>query len=164
MKIVLLTWLCGPWTHVANWVVLGSFIPLLCSGTLIFLLFGLKDFNNSDSRFSQLFLPESPRSGRSPASSEDSEDIPRYFSETLVLTAFAIHCHRYIPMGICMHLSFSWSFIVALVVTRCLKIFVVVPRILWVYCLAVLFCMKNLMGFFSHLSRIRSSQLFMCLT
>jgi len=26
-KTVLLTWLCGPWAHVAIWVVLGSFIP-----------------------------------------------------------------------------------------------------------------------------------------
>ena len=67
-------------------------------------------------------------------------------------------------MDICMHLSFSWSFLVALVVTRCLELFSVVPRILWVYCLAVLFRMKTLMVFSSHLSRIRSSQLFMCLT
>ena len=44
------------------------------------------------------------------------------FPETLVLIAFAIHYHRCIPMDIYMHLSFSWSFLVALVVTRCLEI------------------------------------------
>ena len=44
MKIVLLTWLCVLRAHVAIWVVLGSFIPRLYSGTLISLLFGLNDF------------------------------------------------------------------------------------------------------------------------
>jgi hypothetical protein len=52
------------------------------------------------------------------------------FPETLVLIAFAIPYHRYIPMDICKHLSFSRSFLVALVVTRCLEIFSVVPKIL----------------------------------
>ena len=82
----------------------------------------------------------------------------------LVLITFAIHCHRYIPMDICMPLSFSWSFLVALVVTRCLEIFSVVLRILWVYCLAVLSRMKTLTVISLQLSRIRSSQLFICLT
>jgi hypothetical protein len=52
---------------------------------------------------------------------------------------------------------------VALVITRCLEILSVVLRILWVYCLAVLFRMKTLTVNSSHLSRICSSQLFMCL-
>jgi hypothetical protein len=60
-------------------------------------------------------------------------------------------------------LSFSRSFLVALVVTRCLEIFFVVRKILWVYCLTVLFRIKTLTINSSHLSRIRSSQLFMCL-
>ena len=41
--------LTGPHRH---WVVLGSFIPRLYSRTLISLLFGLKDFANSNSTFS----------------------------------------------------------------------------------------------------------------
>ena len=40
-KTILLTWLCGLRAHVANWVVLGSFIPLPYSGILISRLFGL---------------------------------------------------------------------------------------------------------------------------
>jgi hypothetical protein len=40
-KTNLLTWLCGLRAHVTNWVVLGSFIPRLYSGTLISLLFGI---------------------------------------------------------------------------------------------------------------------------
>ena len=63
-----------------------------------------------------------------------------------------------------MPLSFSGPFLVALVVTRFLEIFAVVPKILGVYCLAVLFRMKTLTGFSSHLSRICSSRLFVCLT
>ena len=69
---------------------------------------------------------------------EGFQRYPWYFPETLVLIAFAIHYHRYIPMDICMHLLFSWSFLVALFVTRCPKLLFVVPRILWAYCLAVL--------------------------
>ena len=52
------------------------------------------------------------------------------FPDTLVLIAFAIPYHRYIPMDIGIQLSFSRSFLVALVVTRCLEILFVVPRIL----------------------------------
>ena len=51
-KTVLLTWLCSPWAHVAIWVVLGSFIPRIYSGTLISFLFRLNNFTKSDSRFS----------------------------------------------------------------------------------------------------------------
>ena len=46
--------------HVANWVILGSFSPYLYSGTLISHLFRVKDFANSNIRFSWLLLPESP--------------------------------------------------------------------------------------------------------
>ena len=41
-------------------LVLGSFSPYLYSGTLISHLFRVKDFANSNSRFSWLLLPESP--------------------------------------------------------------------------------------------------------
>jgi hypothetical protein len=85
------------------------------------------------------------------------------FPDTLMRIAFAIYYHRYIPMDIGIHLSFSRSFLVALVVTRCLEIFSVVPRILWVTALQF-FPHKNLTVISSHLSRIRSSQLLMCLT
>ena len=50
-------WLTGPRRH---WVVLGSFIPHLYSGTLISLLFGLNDFTNSDIRISLSFSPGEP--------------------------------------------------------------------------------------------------------
>ena len=64
--------LTGPRRH---WVMLGSFIPRLCSETLISLLFGLNDFTNSNARFSQLLPPGEPLHSRwSPTSPEDFED------------------------------------------------------------------------------------------
>src|SRR3954466_11881997 len=51
-------WLIGP--RRKNWVVLASFSPYLCSGTLISLLFRVKDFANSNSRFSHLLHPGEP--------------------------------------------------------------------------------------------------------
>ena len=49
----------GPRRH---WVVLGSFIPRLYSGTLISLLFGLNDFakNKTNFRLSQVLSPGEP--------------------------------------------------------------------------------------------------------
>src|SRR3954467_15629213 len=41
-------------------LVLESFSPYLCSGTLISLLFRVKDFANSNSRFSHLLHPGEP--------------------------------------------------------------------------------------------------------
>src|SRR3990170_75265 len=71
--------------------------------------------------------------------------------------------HRYILVDDYLHLSFSRSFLIALVVTRCLKYsplcresFELLP------CSFVR--MKNLADNSSHLSRIRSSQLFLCFT
>jgi hypothetical protein len=52
------------------------------------------------------------------------------FPDSLMRIACAIYYHRYIPMDIGIHLSFSRSFLVALVVTRCLEIFFVVRKIL----------------------------------
>ena len=49
--------LTGPRRH---WVVLGSFIPRLYSGTLISLLFGLNDFSKSDIRVSLSLSPGEP--------------------------------------------------------------------------------------------------------
>src|SRR3954469_3528445 len=60
MKIVLLTWLCGLRAHVANWVVLGSFIPLPYSGILISRLFGLNILLTLTLGSRTHFLPESP--------------------------------------------------------------------------------------------------------
>mgnify|MGYP007126472394 FL=1 len=51
-------WLTGPRRH---WVVLGSFIPRLYSGTLISLLFGLNDFaKKTNFRFSKILSPGEP--------------------------------------------------------------------------------------------------------
>src|SRR4051812_2944695 len=41
-------------------MVLASFSPYLCSGTLISLVIRVKDFANSNSRFSHLFHPGEP--------------------------------------------------------------------------------------------------------
>ena len=60
MKIVLLTWLCVPWAHVANWVVLWSFIPRLYSGILISLLFRLNILLTLTLGSRTHFLLESP--------------------------------------------------------------------------------------------------------
>ena len=50
-------WLTGPRCH---WVVLGSFIPRLYSGTLISRLFGLNILLNLTLGSRTHFLPESP--------------------------------------------------------------------------------------------------------
>ena len=73
--------LTGPRRH---WVVLGSFIPRLYSGTLISRLFGLNDFTNSNARFSQWLPPGEPLPSRwSPAPPETFEDTLRCSLENL---------------------------------------------------------------------------------
>src|SRR3990170_7985484 len=59
-KTVLLTWPCGLRAHIANWVVLGSFIPRLYSGTLNSLLFGLKILLTLTLGSRNHFIPKSP--------------------------------------------------------------------------------------------------------
>ena len=74
-------WLTGPRRH---WVVLGSFIPRLYSGTLISLLFGLNDFLKSNFRFSKTLSPGEPLQSRwSPTAPEDFGDTLWYSLETL---------------------------------------------------------------------------------
>jgi hypothetical protein len=145
-----------------QWVVLGSFIPLLYSGTLISLLFGLKDFTNSDSRFSQILLSESPHARRSPASSEDSEDTHRCYPEPFMLIAFVIpttdislwmttyNCHSHDHSSSLLLLQDTSKYS-----PLSQKSFELLP------CSSLR--MKNLTVNSSHLSRIRSSQLFVCL-
>ena len=82
-----------------NWMVLGSFSPHLYSRNLISLLFQVKDFANSNSRFSWLLPPGEP------LISDDSLidlKIPMIlsdkFSGPYVPLAFSIPYHRKIPM------------------------------------------------------------------
>ena len=58
-KKLLLTWLCVLRAHIAIWVVLGSFIPRLYSGTLISRLFGLNFLLTLTLGSRTHFLPES---------------------------------------------------------------------------------------------------------
>ena len=154
-------WLTGP-QH--QWVVLGSFTPRLYSETLISPIRDKWNLLNLTLGSRYHFHPESTLWSMIVRCTRRPWRYSPLLTRELVLITFAIHCHRYIPMDICMHLPFSWSFLVALVVTRCLEIFSIVLRILWVYCLAVLFLVKTLTVISSHLSRIHASQLFMCLT
>ena len=153
MKIVLLTWLCGPWAHVTNWVVLGSFTPRLYSGTLISLLIGLNDFANSDIRFSYPLPPGELWHYRwSLASLEDSADTPRCFSRPCA-HCLAVPDHRQSPWITSLPLVPSYP--VAPLITRC-----------------TLRCFENplcllLCGFFLHYGWFTEPiypQLFMCFT
>src|SRR3989337_3333701 len=71
--------------------------------------------------------------------------------------------HRYILVDDYLHLSFSRSFLIALVVTRCLK-YSPLCRESFELLPCSFLRMKNLTVKSSQLSRIHSSQLFLCFT
>ena len=86
------------------------------------------------------------------------------FSRDFEPVAFAMPYHRNIPMDKYIHLTFLLLFPVDLVITRYPEVFSIVPRIRCAYCLAVLCHTNTPSNKSSHLSSIRSSQLFMCFT
>src|SRR3954468_8242399 len=94
-KTTLLTVSCLTGSRHKNWVVLASFSPYLYSGTLISLLFLVKDFANSNSRFSHLLHPGEPFT---PMIAYFIRSFRRYssikFSSPYVLIAFVILYHR----------------------------------------------------------------------
>ena len=71
--------------------------------------------------------------------------------------AFAIPYHRNVLMDNYTHLSFLLLFPVGLVITRYSEILVVVSRILYAFCLAVLCHMNTPTDNYSRLPSIRSS-------
>ena len=83
--------LTGPRRH---WVVLGSFIPRLYSGTLISLLLGLQGFTNSNSRFSELLPPGEPLDTDDRLLHQKISKILYDVLSRLCVIAFAIPSHR----------------------------------------------------------------------
>ena len=163
MKIVLLTWLCGPRAHVAKWVVLGSFIPRpilwdsdISSIRVKWILL------KSNFRFSKtLSLGEPLQSRWSPTAPEDFEDTLRYPLETLcpLLLQFpATDTSLWITTYTCHHIIIArWScyYKIPWNSLYCSK-----NRLC--HCLSVLCHLNTPKNSFSHLSSIRSSQLFRC--
>ena len=130
MKIVLLTWLCGPWAHVANWMVLGSFTPrpLLWDSDLSSIR--VKWFLKSNFRFSKTLSRRAPSVQMIAGCTRRFRSYsPKLFWD-FVSVAFAIPYHRNIPMDKYIHLTFILSSPVALVITRCPEILFDIPRIL----------------------------------
>ena len=138
----------GPRRH---WVVFGSFIPRLYSGTLISLLFGLNDFQKSNFRFSKTLSPGEPLQSRwSPTAPEDFEDTLRFSLETLcpLLLQFpSTEISLWINTYTCRAYFYSQS-ILLLQDT---------PRIFCAYCLGVLCHLNTPKNNFSHFLSIRSS-------
>ena len=86
----------------------------------------------------------------------------RFRSYSMRFSRVFVTSHLWFPSTVnpyenCIHLPFIQSFPVDLVITRCPEILSVVPRILWAYCLAVLYHMNTPTNNSSHLSSIRSS-------
>ena len=94
-KTILLTWLCGLRAHVANWVVLVSFIPRLYSGTSISLLFGLNKFLLVLTLGSRgHFHPESPFS---PDYRRLHQKISKLLADTLLRLCARCFCNSLPP-------------------------------------------------------------------
>ena len=102
------------------------------------------------------FLPESPSLQMIACCTRRFRSYSTMFSRVFVPS------HLRFPSTVnpyenCIHLPFIQSFPVDLVITRCPEILSVVPRILWAYCLAVLYHMNTPTDNSLHLSSIRSS-------
>ena len=102
------------------------------------------------------FLPESP------SLQMIACYIRRFRSYSTMFSRVFVPSHLRFPSTVnpyenCIHLPFIQSFPVDLVITRCPEILSVVPRILWAYCLAVLYHMNTPTDNSSHLSSIHSS-------
>ena len=102
------------------------------------------------------FLPESPSLQMIACCTR------RFWSYSTMFSRVFVPSHLRFPSTVnpyenCIHLPFIQSFPVDLVITRCPEILFVVPRILWAYCLAVLYHMNTPTNKSSHLSSIRSS-------
>ena len=139
MKIVLLTWLCSPWAHVANWVVLGSFIPRpilwdsdLSSIRVKWFLLNLTLGSHYH------FHPESPLLMMIVCGTWRPWRYSPLLTRELMFIAFAIPLPPSTLMDNYLQLLFLHSSPVGLVITRYPEILVVVSIILWAYCLAVL--------------------------
>ena len=102
------------------------------------------------------FLPESPSLQMIACCTRRFRSYCTMFSQVFVPS------HLRFPSTVnpyenCIHLPFIQSFPVDLVITSCPEILSVVPRILWAYCLAVLYHMNTPIENSSHLLSIRSS-------
>jgi hypothetical protein len=129
----------------------------------VLLNYSVRDFTSSDSRFSQILLPESPHARRSPATSEDSEDTHRCYLEPFVLIAFVIPAtdiSLWMTTYTCHSHDHSSSLLLLQDASKYSSLFRKSLELLPCSSLR----MKNLTVKSSQLSRIRSSQLFLCFT
>ena len=103
------------------------------------------------------FLPESPSLQMIACCTRRFRRYSLRFSRDPCAYRLTIPYHWYNLMDNYVQFSFIPSFSVALVITRCPKLLSVVPKILYTYCLAVLYHMNIPIENSSHLSSIRSS-------
>ena len=115
----MVVWLTGPRRH---WVVLGSFIPRLYSGTLISRLLGLNILLTLTLGSRTHFLPESPDIIDDRLLCQKTSKI---LYDVLPRTCAHHFCNSIppsTPMYSYIHFSFIHHFLVALVTTRCLEL------------------------------------------